>query len=329
VSAVTTPPSTKAKGDLLESVIERVCAGFVEKKVSRNARLPGRNSLTDRDIDVLVEGRFAMFDMRIAIESKNYKDPVGVEKVEAFCTKLKDVNVHTGVMVSSAGFTEAARNTATAQNVQLFQVYDQSASDQALWVPVGLVQPIVTTFSVEITHRSSGGFSMPAVMGQAGLTVDFSRLVFLVGDQRRDLQEIVGTAWLDEKIPAVAGQHKVNIGPVAFEDIDTPGAGVQYCELRIDVIVAERHFLKVFPACYMKDVHTGKENHDLHVDLYSNDERLFANGWQEFPSLEEMQAAQAAVPNQIETFSRLVICSADWQKLHPEQNLKSLPRPER
>jgi hypothetical protein len=324
VSAVTPPPSTKAKGDLLESVIERLCAGFLEKKVSRNARLPGRNSLADRDIDVLIEGRFAMFDMRIAIESKNYKDPVGVEKVEAFCTKLEDVNVHTGVMVSAAGFTEAARNTAAAQNIQLFQVYDQSVSDQTLWVPVGLVKPLVTTFSVGITHRSGGGFSMPAVMGQAGLTVDFSRLVFLVGDRRLDLQEIVGFAWLDEKIPAAAGQHKVNIGPVAFEDIDQPAAGLQYCELGIEVTVVERHYLKVFPACYMKDVHTGKENHDLHVDLYSSDERLSANGWQQFPSLEEMQAAQAAVPNQIETFSRLVVCSADWQKAHREQNLKPM-----
>jgi hypothetical protein len=306
-------------------VIERLCTGFSEKKVSRNAQLPGRNSLAERDIDVLIEGRFAMFDMRIAIEAKNYKDPVGVEKVEAFCTKLKDVDVHTGVMVSAAGFTEPARNTARAQNIQLFQVYDQSVSDRALWVPVGLVQPLITTSSLSITHRSRGGFSMPAVMGQAGMTVDSAPLVFLVGDQRLDLQGIVVTALLHGKIPGVAGQHQVNIGPVAFEEIDQPGTGVQYCELRIEVTVAERYYLKVFPACYMTDIHTGKESHDLHVDLHSSDARLSANGWQEFPSFEEMQAAQAAVPNQIETFSRLVACSADWQKLHPEQNLKSLP----
>ncbi len=286
----------------------------------------GRNSLDDRDIDVLIEGRFAMLDMRIAIEAKNYNDPVGLEKVEAFCTKLKDVNVHTGVMVSAAGFTEPARNMATSQRIQLFQVYDQSVSDEALWVPVGLIQPEPANFSVGVSHRGGGGFSLPAVMGPAGLTVEFSRLVFQVGDRRLTMEEIVVTAWAEGKIPRVAGEHKVNVGAVTYEDIDNPNAGVRYCELAIEVIVTERHYLKVFPACYMTDVHTGTENHDVRVDLYGDDERLIANGWQEFPSLAEMQAAQAAVSNQIKTFSRLLMCSPDWQKAHPEQELKTLPR---
>jgi len=220
MSAATPPQSTKAKGDLLEDVIERLCAGFLEKKVTRNARLPGRHSLTDRDIDVLIEGRFAIFDMRIAIESKNYNDPVGVEKVEAFCTKLKDVEVHTGVMVSTAGFTEPARNTGAANNIQLFQVYDQSVSEQALWVPVGLVQPEPSKYSVSIPERGGGaGFSMPVALGPDGPTVDFSRLIFLVGDQRRS-----------------RGDRRDGL---AFEDIDKPNAGVSYCELAIEVIVAE------------------------------------------------------------------------------------------
>jgi hypothetical protein len=209
----------------------------------------------------------------------------------------------------------------------LFQVYDQSVSEQALWEPVGLVQPKPSKYSVSISERGgSAGFSIPVALGPDGPTVDFSRLIFLVGDQWLDLEGIVGTAWLDGKIPQVAGRHTVNIGPVAFEDIDKPNAGVSYCELAIEVIVAERHFLKVFPACYMTDVRSGTENHDLRVDLYADDERLIANGWKEFASLEDMQAAQAAVSNQIETFSRLMMCSPDWQKAHPEQNLKTLPK---
>jgi len=199
-------------------VIERLCAGFSEKKVTRNAQLPGRHSFTDRDIDVLIEGKFAMLDMRIAIESKNYNDRIGVEKVEAFCTKLKDVDVHTGVMVSAASFTKPARNTAAANNIQLFQVYDQSVSDEALWVPIGLIQPVPAKYSVTISHRGGGaGFSIPTEMGPAGLTVDLARLVFLVGDQRLNMEGVVMSAFVSGKIPGVAGQHRVNIGPVAFE----------------------------------------------------------------------------------------------------------------
>jgi len=327
VTATTRPSSTKAKGDLLEDVIERLCAGFSEKKVTRNARLPGRNSGADRDIDVLIEGRFALFDMRIAVESKNYQKPVGVERVEAFCTKLKDVNVHTGVMVSAAGFTEPARNTATAHNVQLFEVYDHSVSDQVLWVPVGLVQPVVADVSASISHRSAGGFSMPAAIGPAGLTIDYSRLVFLVGGQRLDLETIVRTAVHGPGAPSVAGKHDIKVGPVAFEDTEAPGRPIQYCELTIGVVITERYYLKVFPACYIKDAHTGLENHDLRVDLHMSDQRFNANGWREFPSLEEMQVAQAAVPKQIEAFTRIVIGTADWAKLHPE--LKTLHNPNR
>jgi hypothetical protein len=40
-----------------------------------------------------------------------------------------------------------------------------------------------------------------------------------------------------------------------------------------------------------------------------------------------MQVAQAAVPNRIEAFTRIVFGSADWATLHPE--LKTLPKPNR
>jgi hypothetical protein len=119
--------STKEKGDLLEDVITGICSGLglMDSKVTRNAEIAGRNSRAKRDVDVLIEGRVNAFAVRIAIEAKNYQDRVGVEKVEALHTKLDDIGVDLGVMVSSKGFTQPAKDSAAAMGIQLFEVYDQ------------------------------------------------------------------------------------------------------------------------------------------------------------------------------------------------------------
>src|SRR5713101_349864 len=44
----------KQKGDLLEQIIERLCAGIKDARVSRNARVLGKKSDTQREIDVWI-----------------------------------------------------------------------------------------------------------------------------------------------------------------------------------------------------------------------------------------------------------------------------------
>jgi hypothetical protein len=80
-SAMPDAPSSKEKGDLLESVIADLCSNLSAIRVTRNAKLAGRQSGTIRDIDVLIEGKLHVFDVKIAIEAKNYNRPVGLEKI--------------------------------------------------------------------------------------------------------------------------------------------------------------------------------------------------------------------------------------------------------
>jgi hypothetical protein len=289
-------PTTKEKGDLLEDIITGICAGLKDSTVTRNARVDGRQSRSKRDVDVLIEGRINLFAVRIAIEAKNYQDPVGVEKIEALHTKLEDIGVDLGVMVSSEGFTKPAKSMAAAKDIQLYEVYDQRLDNTSLLLPVRLIAPELCKYDVHVRHRAGGPFSLP---------VDCSQWRFHAGDERLAIEDLAVKALRDARVPPTPGRHEVNVGAVVFEDVLSPGK-LQYCELGFTVEVKERYYLKLFPASFIRNAADGLEQHNLKVDMYSEPERLTANGWKEFASREEMERA-ADIPNQPDGIRNLIV----------------------
>ena len=61
-----------------------------------------------------------LYSILVVIECKNYKKPVGIEKVDAFATKIEDVKANLGVMISNAGFDAGAIAQAKEKNIILF-----------------------------------------------------------------------------------------------------------------------------------------------------------------------------------------------------------------
>ena len=296
IPAAMSSPTTKEKGDLLEDVITGICSGLglKDSKITRNAQIDGRHSRTKRDVDVLIEGRLNAFEVRIAIEAKNYQDRVGVEKVEAFHTKLDDIGVNLGVMVSSKGFTHPAKDTAAARDVQLFEVYDQRLENTSLLLPVRHIAPDVAGYQVELRHQAGGPFSIPA---------DWSQWRFRVGDKQLTIEELLYRAL--PRVPPTPGIHEVDVGAVTIVDVSHPGK-VQYCEIGFKVAIRERYYLKLFPASFIKNAANGAEQHSLKVDMYHEAEQLTANGWREFATREEMEQA-ADIPNQPEAIRNLAV----------------------
>src|SRR5450631_1116179 len=290
------PPTAKEKGDLLEDVITGICSGLglKDSQVTRNAELDGRNSRTKRDVDVLIEGRLNAFAVRIAIEAKNYRARVKVDKVEAFHTKLDDIGVDLGVMVSSKGFTKPAKNLADAKGIQLYEVYDQRLENTTLRLPVRHIAPDVVGYQVEFRHRAGGPFSISA---------DWSQWRFHVGDKRFTVEELLLKAL--PNVPPTPGIHEVDVGAVTIEDVLHPGR-VQYGEIGFFVKMRERYYLKLFPASFIKNAADGVEQHNLKIDMYDEPERMTANGWREFATREEMEQA-ADIPNQPESIRNLAI----------------------
>src|ERR1700759_155773 len=89
----TNQTSTVGKG----RIVEKIVAAFHDHpsvKIERNVFFEtAGNDNGRREIDVLVTGEIAGHEVRLAIECKNEKELIGVEKIDAFVGKLTDVGI--------------------------------------------------------------------------------------------------------------------------------------------------------------------------------------------------------------------------------------------
>ncbi|SOE67029.1 Restriction endonuclease [Burkholderia sp. YR290] len=109
----------------LEHLVANIQKGLApEAKVEHNVKLPGRDSETERQIDVLVTQQIGQYEMKIAIDCKDYKTPVDVKGVEEFVGMVQDVGAHKGVLVCPAGFTSTAKKLAKKRQIELYRPVD-------------------------------------------------------------------------------------------------------------------------------------------------------------------------------------------------------------
>jgi len=94
-----------------------------------------------REFDILIETTVNSFTVKIAIECKDYKTAVSVEKIEAFegkCQRIPDINKK--VFVSSKGYQRDAINAAKEFGIELYKVEDIDASKIINWFPIKQLQ---------------------------------------------------------------------------------------------------------------------------------------------------------------------------------------------
>jgi hypothetical protein len=103
--------------------------------VKHNQRVMGRSGRR-RQLDITITAQVGLYTVLIVIECKRYTRPVGIEKVEAFVTKLRDVGASQGVMVGVAGFDEGAQAVAEQYGVTLLSYREMREAD---WR--GIAQP--------------------------------------------------------------------------------------------------------------------------------------------------------------------------------------------
>jgi hypothetical protein len=97
-------------------------------------KLPGRYSLIDRQIDVLVEGTFAgLDDRRMVVDCKCFSRNIDVPHVETFAGLMDDVNVELGLLITTSGYSAAARRR--AHHVRGLRLDVVKLDDLAKWRP--------------------------------------------------------------------------------------------------------------------------------------------------------------------------------------------------
>lgn len=85
---------------------------FPETTISFDKTIVGKYSKVDRQIDILIEGEVAGFEIKIVVDCKYFSKNIDVKQVESFCSMVEDVEAHQGVLITQKGFSKAAINRA-------------------------------------------------------------------------------------------------------------------------------------------------------------------------------------------------------------------------
>lgn len=85
---------------------------YPNANVTYDARLEGRYSKKQRQIDVLIEDEIAGFSTRVVVDAKYFSENIDVKCVESFISMLEDVGATHGLLVTQKGYSQAAINRA-------------------------------------------------------------------------------------------------------------------------------------------------------------------------------------------------------------------------
>ncbi len=85
---------------------------YPDAKITHNAKKLGFLSKVERQIDILIEGTIAGYNLIIVIDCKYFNKKVDVKTVEEFIGFLQDVKANKGVLITNIGYTPAAQNRA-------------------------------------------------------------------------------------------------------------------------------------------------------------------------------------------------------------------------
>lgn len=110
----------------LIAALQKQTAG--DATVLHNQRVKGRSGRM-RQIDIMISQKVGLYPVIIVIECKRHRRPVGIDKVEAFVTKLRDVSASQGVMISNTGFDAGARAIAIDNLVTLLSYRETESVD--------------------------------------------------------------------------------------------------------------------------------------------------------------------------------------------------------
>jgi len=83
---------------------------YPDAKLTPDARIVGRFSKIERQIDLLIEGSIVDFKFRIVVDGKYRDKKIDVNDVESFIGFVRDVEADRGIMISTKGYSAAAIN---------------------------------------------------------------------------------------------------------------------------------------------------------------------------------------------------------------------------
>jgi len=149
---------------------------FPETDIQHDVRREGLISRTKRQIDILIEGRVAGFDLKIIVDCKYFNKKVDVKDVESFLSFLQDLKASKGILITNNGYSEAAYNRATfdTQDIELriIDFGDLENLQGFLAIPYSKSECAIVSAPPGWVVDASGGNGYVASFYPAGLSQD-------------------------------------------------------------------------------------------------------------------------------------------------------------
>ncbi len=195
--------STREKGDIVEQIVASMHKAL-GVKVERNVFLPAQDgSNRIREIDVLLSSQVAGYPVRVAVECKNEKQPVGIEEIDEFIGKLQDVGIPTqqGIFVSASGYRSGAASRAEKASIRSLVLKDITTqlplSAQKAFQSLVYLQLVVTSIHIQNDVPEATAESL-LFRNEAG------RICGTVPD-------LIWQEWLSGHIPDKLGDYQINL----------------------------------------------------------------------------------------------------------------------
>lgn len=130
-------------------IVEEVYKTNTQTKIFSNYKIPNESG-NKREIDILIESTINNFDIKIAIECKEYSNKVSVEKIEAFNSKcLRIPSINKKIFVSQVGFQKDAIDAAKSFGISLYTFDDISKNANNILFPISRINPVFHGFGIE------------------------------------------------------------------------------------------------------------------------------------------------------------------------------------
>lgn len=105
--------------DYEQEVYEALRVSYPDADIVRDAKILGRNSKKKRQVDVLIRSNVASFSITIAVEAKYLSRKINVKDVESFEGMMRDIGADHGLLITEAGFSQAAIDRARNGDLKL------------------------------------------------------------------------------------------------------------------------------------------------------------------------------------------------------------------
>nr|WP_315203578.1 restriction endonuclease [uncultured Flavobacterium sp.] len=235
-------------------LVEETFKNSVSTQIFRNHKIKNLDG-EKREIDILIKTNINGYDLCIAIECKDYKGKVPVDKIEAFnskCLSIKEINKM--IFISSNGFQSGAITSAKRFNIDLLTAEQLTSNIFKTLIPIRQLNiKILPTFENRTISLNGDNINQDIINSVektfTGIIKDTKTNksihiddAFAIGikAQQREIQNMAMINWMDLKDKNI-DEIIIPIGyDIIFTDYhveDTEGNKVQLLKGSCDVEV--------------------------------------------------------------------------------------------